>query len=168
MNVRRPALAALLLAGALMFTGCSAISGLVHLLGGAARDEEGAISKGGDLEVTRLAVGDCFDDVDFDVAETTSITAIPCDQEHVYETFYDFTLPDGDYPSVSAIEDATYAECTAAFEDYVGLSYEESSLDYFYFSPTEDGWNNYSDRTVSCIIGSEGVRVTGSVAGAAR
>lgn len=40
--------------------------------------------------------------------------------------------------------------CTAGFEDYVGLSYEESSLVLQDLSPTQEGWDA-DDRSVLCL-----------------
>ena len=38
--------------------------------------------------------------------------------------------------------------CFAAFPDYVGLAYEESTLDYQMYQPLAEGWNELDDRAV--------------------
>ena len=157
----RPVLAAAaVVAASLLLSGCGSLDGL---LAGVQRDEDGSISAGGDLGAASLAVGDCFDDFN-QGGVTSSVTAIPCDEPHVYEVFHDFRLPDGEYPSQTVIDDAVTEECDPAFEEFVGVSFDESTLDYFFFSPTEEGWQ-FDDQLVSCVIGTEGVRVTGSTRG---
>lgn len=162
------ALVIVALSGTVALSGCS-VSGLISALtgGGAARDDDGDIAEEGDLDVMSLTVGDCFNEVTWE-GETSSVPAVPCDEGHVYEAFYDFSLPDGDFPTDEAIEQAVEESCTPAFGEFVGLSWEESSLDYFYFAPTEEGWNEVGDRIVTCVIGTEGVTVTGSAEGSAR
>jgi hypothetical protein len=157
----RQVLAAAIVAASFLLSGCASLTGL---FGGVTRDDGGSISEGGDLGTNEMVVGDCFDDFN-QGGLTASVDAIPCAEEHVYEVFHDFSLPEGDYPSDSAMEDAVYEECDPAFADFVGVTYDESELEYFYFSPTEEGWTQYDDRLISCIIGTEGVRVTGSVKG---
>ncbi len=160
MRTRRTLVVAAL-AASLVLTGCSSIPGL---FGDVVRDDDGAISEGGDLGASEMVVGDCFDDFN-QGGLTSSVEAIPCEQEHVYEVFHDFSLPEGDYPDADTIDAAAYEECDDAFDEFVGVSYDDSTLEYFFFAPTEEGWTAYDDRLVSCIIGSEGVRVTGSAAG---
>jgi len=164
--------------------GCTALQGLaaraagmedaVRIDGGAspaAPDDSGTPEAEAveptELDVFDLLPGDCFGGTDALAEEVLSVEAVPCDAEHLYEAFHDFALPDGAYPDDDALEDAVWAECSVAFEAYVGLPYEESVLEFSYYSPTEDGWNLQGDRQVTCFIGSEGVPVTGSVAGAA-
>jgi len=157
----RPALAAAIVAASLLLSGCTSLTGL---FGGVTRDDGGSISEGGDLGANEMVVGDCFDDFN-QGGLTSSVNAIPCEEEHVYEVFHDFTLPEGDYPSDADMEEAVYENCDPAFAEFVGVSYEESALEYFYFSPTEEGWAQFDDRLISCIIGTEGERVTGSARG---
>ena len=160
MNPRRILVAALLVAS-LALSGCSVLSDFFDR---AVRDDDGTISESGDLDVFSLKVGDCFGGVATET-ETASVTAIPCDQPHVYEVFHDFELPAGDLPSATAVETAVYDACDPAFEEFVGVDYEHSTLEYFYFSPTQEGWDSMDDRLVTCIIGTDGVEVTGSAAG---
>ncbi|MFT3797956.1 septum formation family protein [Microbacterium sp.] len=173
MNRRRSlALAASVVGLSLALSGCSAfgnsLDGAVRLDDSATPDgsdlDDDTTTEGSDLDIFSLAVGDCFGDLsDDDVL--SSVTAVPCDQAHVYEVFYDFELPDGEYPDDDQVADITWERCDAAFETFVGRAYDDSTLDYTYISPTEESWTNIDDRLVSCVIGSEGVTVTGSAQG---
>jgi hypothetical protein len=160
----RPLLALTVVVASLLLGGCSSIPGV---FGDAMRGDDGAITEAGVVSTGSLMVGDCFGDTNRGGA-VSSVAAIPCEDPHVYEVFHDFSLPAGDFPGDAEFEEATYAECDPAFEQFVGVAYEESELEYFFYTPTEEGWSAYDDRRVSCVIGTEGVRVTGSAAGSAR
>ncbi len=163
------ALAALALCGSFALSGCS-VSGLISAISGGdgTRDDGGEIVEEGDLDVMSLKVGDCFNEVTWDGDETTSVPAVPCDEPHIYEAFYEYSLPGGIMPTDDELAQSVDETCTPAFGDFVGLSYDESTLDYFYFSPTQEGWDDLGDRVVTCVIGTEGVEVTGSAQGSAR
>lgn len=167
MNIRRTstagALAALVLVASLTLSGCGAISGF---FGGAVRDDEtGEISEGGEIDVFSIAVGDCL--ASAPDGEVQSVQVVPCSDEHEGEVFHDFELPDGDFPGDEAIETAAYEGCDPAFEEFVGLTYDESTLDYSYYAPTTESWAE-GDRLISCIISDPAGTVTGSLSGAAR
>ena len=66
-------------------------------------------------------------------------------------------------------DDALFAQeaefCIAEFKSFVGLSYEESVLDFTYYHPSEESWLD-GDRVVTCMIYDPGEQVTGSLRGA--
>ena len=39
--------------------------------------------------------------------------------------------------------------CNPAFDAYIGKAYDDSDLDIFYLTPTDDSWRS-GDRTVKC------------------
>ncbi len=166
MSRRHLAAAALVLSAALALTGCSAITAITGLFGGATRDDSGVITEGGDVDIFTIAVGDCLGQAPD--GEVSSVAAVPCAEEHDGEVFHDFTLPDGDFPGEEAMESAAFDGCDAQFAPFVGASYEESTLDYMYYAPTEDSWNTYSDRVISCVLVDPAGPVTGSLQGAGR
>jgi hypothetical protein len=170
MSVRRPVALAALALVLVLLSGCA--SSLTALLGGAVRDEAGQIDAGGDLDVLTVKVGDCFfDDVLAGVtgeeqSETSTVRAVPCSDEHMFEAFHDFTLPEGDYPAQDVIDEMAYEECDAAFAEYIGLPYEESVYEYSYYSPSPETWDFANDRLVTCILSSpDGEALTGSLKG---
>ncbi len=162
---RRPlaAGAALVLIATVSLTGCATISGL---FGGAVRDDEGQISEGGQVDVLTLAVGDCL--VGVEEGMQSSVDAVPCAEEHDLEAFHDFTLPAGDFPGEETVDQAAIEGCHTAFEEFIGLSYDESVLVYTYFYPSEESWTQADDRLITCLVGEESGPVTGTLAGAAR
>jgi hypothetical protein len=116
-----------------------------------------------------LAVGDCIPLVEYDEEETEvfEVPVVPCDLPHTDEVFYKYDLPEGDYPGDDEIYELAWEGCRAQFEGFVGLSYAESELDIYPYSPTQASWNRWNDRTVHCIVFSYD-EVTGSLQGAAR
>ncbi|MDQ1129877.1 septum formation family protein [Microbacterium sp. SORGH_AS_0888] len=158
--------AAALLSSVLLLGGCTAIG---NLFGGdqAVRDaDSGEVTDAGKGDVFALKVGDCFDDEAG--TEVSELPLKPCSGPHDFETYYDFSLPGDEYPGMSEIDSQAETECGAAFDDFVGIPYEESTLGYSYLTPTQKSWEQGGDRLVSCYVGDPAGPVSGSLAGAAR
>ena len=75
------------------------------------------------------------------------------------------------------IDAAVEAQCVPAFTEFVGVDYYESTLDFWWMTPTEETWTQANDRLVQCIVyepdpadatGETSLEVTGSLEGAAR
>jgi hypothetical protein len=114
----------------------------------ARRDDSGAITGGGTLSVQDLRVGDCFNSEDAD--EIAEVDARPCSEPHEYELFHDAEHPGPSYPTDEAWFTFIVEECTPAFEEYVGIDFDSSSLDIQPLTPTEGGWDD-GDRVLQCI-----------------
>lgn len=113
--------------------------------------------------VLELQVGDCYNGGGG--AEVSTVEKKACTEPHDAEVFANLTHPDaaGAYPGRVAIEFYAEEECINAFDDYVGVAYEDSELFLSYLSPTEDGWNR-GDKVVTCVItAEEGQKLTGSM-----
>ncbi len=115
------------------------------------RSSTGEITKGGDLTANELRVGDCFDLKDPAADEVDQVTARPCTDEHEYETFFVGSLPEGKYPAEDAFASFVEDKCDPAFETFIGKVYAESELDYLWFYPLSDGWDE-GDRSVQCAV----------------
>jgi hypothetical protein len=127
---------------------------LVACGGGPARDESGAVVEEGDESVFDLSVGDCFDDPEELEGLVSDLTLIPCDQAHDNEVFalVDHPAGDGDaFPGDDAMDTFAEEACLPAFEEYVGLPYEESVFAYYPIKPTEETWAD-GDREVVCVL----------------
>ena len=121
------------------------------ILFAARRDEGGQIVGAGDMEVTDVVAGDCFDLKDPDEEEIADVTAKPCTEPHEFEMFFVGNLPDGDFPADSVINAYLEAECIPAFDAYVGLPYVQSQLDIFPLIPSPGGWSA-GDHAVQCAL----------------
>ena len=140
-------------------------------LNGADRNDLGAISEAGDLAVMDLRVGDCFnlpagseDDIEVDEVE-----AVPCHDQHENEVYVitNYTGAEN-YPGEIAIWEFADQFCLTAFETFVAMPYEDSLLDFGYFYPSREGWED-DDRGITCVVYDyNGAMLTGSMRGAAR
>lgn len=167
----------ILLVATPMLAGCAEVMfavarGMVRAENGpVAPPEEDDPSSHLQVSVGGLEVGDCYDLPDAgSVPEwSSSVYAVPCDESHMFELYADIDVPEsqlpaGEYPGDEAIWEAADAVCLPAFEAYVGESYEDSFLEFWYYTPTEISWK-YDDRRVLCVLGDEDGRVTGSAEG---
>jgi hypothetical protein len=122
---------------------------LVGFVLNARRDDTGQISSGGNLDVTELRTGDCFNLKDEGAETVSEVEAKPCSQAHRYEMFHVVDMPEGDFPSDDAITGFIAQECLPAFGGYVGINYDESVLDFVPFTPTSESWDQ-GDRSIQC------------------
>ena len=115
---------------------------------------------------TVLKVGDC---VSYEPSEDGESTIkVDCAQPHDQEVFFTFDMPDGDFPGYFEIGDAQQDECTAAFEEFVGIPWEGSKYTFTFDAPTEQTWEQGA-RTVTCLLeDNSGLQLTGSARGSAR
>jgi hypothetical protein len=118
-----------------------------------------------EVDISKLEVGDCL--AEFLEEETFTVPIEPCSEPHSDEVFAAVTLPDGDFPGIDVIEVQVEELCIAEFEGFVGISYEESVLDFGYLYPTEESWRD-GDRLVHCTIYDPGEEVIGTFRGAKR
>ncbi|MWV51229.1 hypothetical protein GRS96_18320 [Rathayibacter sp. VKM Ac-2803] len=167
MNRRRTAL--VLAASAALALGLSGCSTVNSMMGGETRDDtSGEIVEGGTTDVFQLRVGDCLNDELSETAtEVTDVPTVPCTEPHSYEVFQNVTMAEADeYPGETATTDQAETECSAAFDGFVGLSYEESQYDFSYYYPTQESWDG-GDRTINCLITDPAGPNSGSLAGVA-
>lgn len=139
---------------ALALTGCSLISSALN---------------GGESGVFTLKVGDCLNDGET-ADEVSTVPVVPCDKPHDSELYASATMDDDEYPGVDATVEFADEVCLDQFEDFVGISYDESIYGYGIIYPSEDSWAG-GDREVLCSIGQTDesgdiVKVEGSLEGA--
>ncbi|MFJ4106976.1 hypothetical protein [Oerskovia enterophila] len=163
---RSLAVGAVLLTSSLLVSGCSAILGPQE----AQRDEPGGeVTAASDADVFSLQLGDCGNQpvADEESFEVTSMPVVPCTDPHTDELYAEKELAAGDYPGEEAILAQTEEFCLAEFEGFVGLSYEESSLDIWHMYPLQGGWETQDDRVIQCVITAGTEPTTGSLKGSA-
>jgi hypothetical protein len=142
-----------------------AIDGAVN---GADRSDSGVISEAGDLEVTELRAGDCFN-IPAEVAdeeEIQEVEAVPCADLHENEVFVVSNYVAADFfPGEAAIWDFADQFCLTAFETYVSAVYLDSALEFGYFYPSREGWAD-GDHAITCVLYDfTGDMLTGSMRG---
>lgn len=111
------------------------------------RDEFGNVVEGGAIGVFSLNVGDCFDDLP--VGDVSTINAVPCGEDHLFEIYhlFDVDLPDFDS---GAIDTAAADGCLAAFEGYMGVTFDTSYYSFDGLQPSAGSWSG-GDREVVCL-----------------
>lgn len=130
---------------------------------GPERDPEtGLLLEAGDVDVFELRVGDCVDGFDND-EQLSTIRAVPCEEEHTDEIFAAVAIPnEGDYPGDEVVVELANAGCYDEFEEFVGLPWDESELDFGLLAPTEHSWSD-GDREVLCTVGHPNRSTTGTL-----
>ncbi len=135
----------------------------------AVRDEtSGEITESSEADVFSLKVGDCLDQqADDEATEVSSVPTVPCAEPHDSEAYAATDLPEGDFPGDQSVTDSADTFCYDEFATFIGLSYDESSLDLASFYPTQESWAE-GDREIMCFVSSPDGPVTGTLAASAR
>jgi Septum formation len=89
---------------------------------------------------------------------------VDCASPHDSELYALVDLPDGPWPGQKEVDAASEQPCLDQFAGYVGVSYDDSALDFGYVTPDEESWGA-GDRQVWCIVGDPAGPLTGSVRG---
>ena len=128
------------------------------------RDDSGAITEANDdADVFDLRVGDCLDEAGDE--EVQSVPTVPCADEHDYEVYSSTDVEGGDYPGQDAVNAQADEYCVMAFDAFVGTAYDESALDYSYFTPTQESWDFNDDREILCMVFHPEEKLTGTAKG---
>src|SRR5258705_13941014 len=116
--VRALTVATIAAAGALL-SGCS-------LLGQVTGGDPTTTS---DDDVFSIKVGECFNDDTPEGETVTAVTKVDCAEPHIWEAYKSIIIEDGDgsYPGEDAVIEKAQTDCKAAFADYVGIGYDDST-----------------------------------------
>ncbi len=140
------------------------LSGCALLGSGPDRGDDGRVTETVDVSVLELRDGDCFTD-----DGGTEVTLMPCEKPHEYEVFASTELPDGEYPGVEKAETEAGSFCRPAFDEFIGVPYNDSELPLRYFYPAAADWSESDNRTVLCLVSEPGdEHFTGSLEGSDR
>lgn len=153
---------------------CAALAVALGVLAGGCSEgperdaETGELVEATEVDVFELRVGDCLHGFTSD-SEISTVTAVPCSEEHTDEVVAAVDVSSGGeaYPGAEAIQEQADEACHAEFEEFVGISWDESQLDYGYLAPTEESWDE-GDREILCTIGDPNRAVTGTLRNAER
>ena len=116
-----------------------------------------------------LELGDCFSTGD--ISAVTEVTVVDCAASHVYEVFglteYEAAATDS-FPGDDALNSAADDACRPAFNDYVGIAYDDSDWYGTFINPSESTWAD-GDREIVCVLHTQDeTSVTGSAKDSAR
>jgi hypothetical protein len=153
--------------GVLGAVGVIAFGGVCFGLYQANGGEGGDIETGSEL-VSELTTGDCFDMTDgIDHEYQTFVDVTACSDVHHFEVFAEPVLDDDAFPGDDEVAQLGDDACCEVFDDYVGSTWEDSALDYGWFTPTEDTWAT-GDREVTCYLATAPDGESASLAGSGR
>jgi hypothetical protein len=113
-----------------------------------------------------LNVGDCLPE-ELSGDSISTVDVVPCEQEHYQEVFHTEDLDHASFPGSETVDTEAEELCSAAFEDFVGVPYNDSELYLNYLTPTEGSWE-LGDREVVCLIYDPEGNTTGSLENAGR
>lgn len=107
-----------------------------------------------DTDVFSLRVGDCLNEMDSNTDETISeVPKIDCEEPHDFEVFHATDLSGGDtFPGEEEAAELADEACIDGFEDFVGVEWESSTLEYTTLFPTAEGWEDHDDREALCMV----------------
>lgn len=151
---------------ALTLSGCSIINDILPKPSETRDSQSGEIVGGGTTDVFTLAVGDCLNDESAE-GEVSEVPTVPCAEAHQYEVYGEVTIPGEEWPGDESLTQQADDGCYAQFQPFAGIAYEDSTLEFNYYTPTQGSWEEMGDRLVTCVIYDSGA-TTGSLAGAAR
>lgn len=138
----------------------------------AERDEDGAVTESTEVDVRNLEEGDCVlrmqyvEDLEPDEAATGLVTVVPCAEPHKSEVFEIYQIDPDDYPDQESLDRASLDGCLPAYADYVGRSFQGSTLDLDYFNPAKGAL--IDDDQVVCLVTSPSGPTTEMLAGSRR
>jgi putative regulator of septum formation len=155
------AIAAFVIIGVWVVVGVVVIVALVAT--SADRDEAGHVTDGGRASVLDLRVGDCLPDTE--TGKQTTVELVECDRPHKVEVFAVYDLG-GSFTTVEEVGQLADVGCVDRFEAFVGIAYDDSTLDAADFIPPDEHTFN-KDPGVTCLLVSD-EPVTGSLMGSKR
>ncbi len=98
-----------------------------------------------------LSVGHCLGPIG-QAAVLEEAPIVDCAESHESEVYAAFELEGAGYPGSQAVAAAAESLCLAAFEDFVGVAYEDSELLITTMTPTRDAWEQQDDREALCLV----------------
>jgi hypothetical protein len=157
----RSALAVLAVASVVAVSGCSMLSSGSD---DAKRDEaSGEVTESADANVFSIKVGDCLNLAEMSQTEVESLPVVPCAEPHDSEVYAEQTLTGDSLPA--DLDTTTDEFCYTEFSTFLGIAYEESTLEFQVLTPSSASWDA-GDRAVQCIVVHPTEQVTGTLQGA--
>jgi WD40 repeat protein len=112
-----------------------------------------------------LNVGSCHQDPG--TGDVQQVAIVDCGEVHDLEVFavLEHPAPYGEpYPGELIVDEYAESECGERFQSYTGKTLSESGYFLYWFKPTASGWQDYSDRRITCSL----QHVDGPITGSAR
>lgn len=101
-----------------------------------------------------LQIGECFNASDADLrakVPLSSVETVDCEETHNSEIFAVREIKADSYPGAEKLAAEAAGWCPRAFEEYTGTGYNDSDAGIYPLAPSENSWNRFDDRTLSCV-----------------
>lgn len=134
-TARRLAALATISLAAVALTSCSLITSALN---------------GGESDVFTIKVGDCLND-EAASGEISTVPIVDCEEPHDSEVYASIIMDDDEYPGEEATIAFADEACLDEFDDFVGISYDESKYGFATLYPTPESWAG-GDHEVLCRI----------------
>jgi hypothetical protein len=117
------------------------------------RDSQGQVVGRDEMSTLKIRAGDCFDYPELlEEQASGTVTAVPCVAPHQFEAYFEFFLPDGDYPGDDRVSLISARRCLREFHAFVGVPYGQSTLEPYNLYPSSMTWRVFDDRKVTCAV----------------
>ena len=113
--------------------------------------------------VPQIKVGECTSAMTTDT-EVSKIPKVACDKPHEWEVYASSVAKGESFPGNDVLGSQAEEFCLAQYQPFVGIEYDDSTLEVNYLTPTEKSWV-LGDRDLTCLIGPGTGTVTGSLKG---
>jgi hypothetical protein len=119
----------------------------------AGRDANGDINKQGNLDAFSIKVNDCYEKPTDASAGFSSVKAIPCDQPHNAQVFFQFTFPNATSvaPTDEELKSTADPQCTTAAGTKVDQNKAPQNAMMNYLVPDNTAWGK-GHHDILCVI----------------
>jgi hypothetical protein len=130
----------------------------------AQRSSTGQITKNGNLGVTSLHAGDCFQNPAnaTNGTDITLVTAVSCATPHDAQVIALLPVSGSSRPDAAAFRSQAQTGCEAALRADVNQSQVTSTMSLNYFYPDQMSWAT-GQRSISCVIANSSADLTSSL-----
>ena len=111
--------------------------------------------------------GPCYD-LEVENGFLTGWNEVSCEGSRQAEVSFAALFEEGPYPGDEYLNNTAADTCRRAFENYVGVSPEESSFDADWLMPTETIWADGVRKGICLVVSDDGSELTGEVKGSGR
>lgn len=115
-----------------------------------------------------VSLGDCLMLGDTPSGEVKDLNRIDCDKPHSAEIYAQKDMADGTFPGTEAAAKEAKTYCAQEFGPFVGIPGSDSKLEGQFIHPTQESWDQESDRRIQCVVTDPAGGVTGSMKDAKR
>lgn len=118
--------------------------------------------------VFEVNLGDCLMLGDTPTGEVKDLNKVDCDKPHNAEIYAQKDMADGTFPGTEAVVEEAKNYCAQEFGPFVGIPGSDSKLEGQFIHPTQESWDQESDRRIQCVVTDPAGGVTGSMKDAKR